>query len=138
VAEHSVRVYKYSTNCNANKVTRLAALLHDATEAYLSDITRPVKYSIPAIKDAEILIAETINEKYNLWSADWIFIKEADNILLASEARDLMPSKGSGWNLPEPLADIIVVPKYSYQCWNPSQAEHYFLSDFESISKEPS
>ena len=42
----------------------LACLLHDASEAYLSDITRPVKGSLPEYRRIEQELQEMIYEKY--------------------------------------------------------------------------
>lgn len=42
----------------------LACLLHDASEAYMADITRPVKQHLPAYKAAEEQLLEVIYQKY--------------------------------------------------------------------------
>ena len=42
----------------------LACLLHDASEAYLSDITRPVKGCLPEYRRIEQVLQEMIYEKY--------------------------------------------------------------------------
>jgi 5'-deoxynucleotidase YfbR-like HD superfamily hydrolase len=39
---------------------QLACLLHDASEAYLSDVTRPVKAELPQYKEIEAPLQETI------------------------------------------------------------------------------
>ena len=43
---------------------QLACLLHDASEAYLADITRPVKQHLPEYREIEQILQETIFEKY--------------------------------------------------------------------------
>ena len=101
VAEHSVRV-----SLLVPKELRLSALLHDAAEAYINDISRPVKYT-HKLEETEKIITEAINFKFciNSYAPE---IKEADNILIATEARDLMPTMDNWHELPEPLEDKIV------------------------------
>lgn len=74
---------------------RMMALLHDASEAYLSDIARPIKME-PEFGDvyrtAETRLEEAIAVKFGLdhpWAPE---VKEADNVLLRTEQRDLMPA----------------------------------------------
>lgn len=101
VAEHSLRVAGVIYHEPHTDKDFLAGLLHDASEAYLSDITRPVKYSLPIIKAIESKITYVINEKYGILNANWKLVKYADNVMLAEEAFRLMRSKGKEWYLPE-------------------------------------
>ena len=82
VGEHSIRV----TSLLPTEL-KLAGLLHDAAEAYINDISRPVKYS-HKLEETEKLITRRINEKFGT-DIDLPAIKKADNILMATEARDL-------------------------------------------------
>ena len=97
VAEHSVHVSRLLP-------TRLAlgGLLHDANEAYLPDIPRPVKELIPQYKAVENLMEDAIFGRFgvDLGIADMVLIKRADNVMLATEARDLMGDT-TGWGLTE-------------------------------------
>ena len=102
VAEHSLRV-----SCIVPSELQLAALLHDGSEAYINDISRPVKYS-HKLEVTERKILEAIGRKYKVDLFNPV-IKEADNILLATEARDLMPNMDGWAKLPRPL-DIKIVP----------------------------
>lgn len=83
VAEHSLVVSKLVPQDSA-----LAALLHDATEAYLPDIASPVKqqatYSRHKVK--EKLLEATIFFKFNIFEIDTIAIKLADNVAVGVEA----------------------------------------------------
>jgi hypothetical protein len=85
---------------SANR-TALAALLHDAAEAYTNDISRPVKYAVKGFRDIEDALLHKILFRFNCDGVDWKLIKKFDDILLATEAYHLMPSKGNGWYLPE-------------------------------------
>ena len=66
-------VAQHSLNCSAEAKARgwsgklqLACLLHDASEAYISDIIRPVKANLTGYLEIESRIMEKILEKFNL------------------------------------------------------------------------
>lgn len=112
IAEHSIlvadtvtkiRLSYVGTKEGANK-TLLAALLHDAAEAYLGDIARPIKHhnAFKQVVEIEKRILGKVMLKYNCTGADWQLIKKADDIMLATEAKYLMADSGKGWYLPEP------------------------------------
>ena len=122
VAEHSLRV----CNLMGDNDDKLTALLHDASEAYMADITRPVKWALPEIRKVESIIEIVINEKFGL-KGDWVNIKKADNILLATEARDLMLSKGKNWYLPYNPLDEKIIP------YNSELAKCLFLCEFNKL-----
>ena len=83
VAEHSIRVAEICKN-------KLAGLLHDAHEAYLHDVPRPIKHDMPIYIKIADNVQKVIERCFYLSSYDTFDIKNADNTLLATEARDLM------------------------------------------------
>lgn len=67
VAEHSILVSELSRRRTDSERIKLLALLHDAAEAYTSDIPTPVKQFLkPAIKDIENKIQTAIYKRFNL------------------------------------------------------------------------
>lgn len=144
VAQHSVLVHHIfgklikNAESETNSKAFLCALLHDATEAYVGDLIRPIKRSIPEFKNMENRIWDCILEKYNLreeWSydvANWT--KQADTIALATERRDLLED-GPGrnkykWDIDE-RADpdpVTIIPQ------PPTHAEHVFLMLFDYLT----
>jgi len=119
VAEHSIRVADILP-----RELKLAGLLHDAAESYTNDISRPVKYS-HKLEETEALISVAIGKKFNV-ELSHPKIKEADNIMIATEAKDLMDNMDRWAELPEPLESKIepfISAKY---------VEHLFLLRFES------
>lgn len=91
-------VAQHSLNCSYlidNNELKLAALLHDASEAYLLDIPRPIKQRLANYKEIEnklmILIAEKFGFEYPL-HAD---VKKIDEIMLQYEWEGLMLNKRS-------------------------------------------
>lgn len=108
VAQHSVLVSHL-----VSPQHRLAGLLHDATEAYLADITRPVKQYMPDFSAVEDLLMECIATRFGIEMPLDPSVKAADIMALNSERRDLFDvhhrwtqTEGAGLatNRIEPLA----------------------------------
>jgi len=99
VAQHSVLVSREVRIDQA-----LWGLLHDAPEAYINDISRPLKKDMHvyrgnetnnrswSITRCEEKIMEAIAARYGLDLAtyDHVEVKRADDVLLATEVRDFM------------------------------------------------
>lgn len=88
VGDHSVRV---SLICDPQDA--LWGLLHDASEAYLVDLPRPLKDQEvfgAAYRRAEAHLMRTICEAFRLPEAMPESVRRADDVLLWTEARDLM------------------------------------------------
>jgi len=122
VAQHSVLVASL-----VPPDLRRAALLHDAAEAYVGDMIRPLKITAPlgaAFKVIERGVEKAIAVRFGLSPDDFHRpeVKRADAIVLATERRDVM-APGPSWGaLTEaPMADRIVFG------WNPDEARGTFL-----------
>lgn len=101
VAQHSLLVVQLILHFqrDVDKLTQRAALLHDAAEAYIGDIPRPIKHSSAGkeLVEAEKRIMGQITKVFGLGGADWQLIKQADNAMLVAEAEVLMPSSAADW-----------------------------------------
>ena len=81
VAQHSVLVSKI-----VPPELRRWALLHDAAEAYIGDLTRPLKVLVPAIHEIEERIMHVIADKFGLsWPEPWNLVSY-DNQIAKLEA----------------------------------------------------
>ena len=126
VAEHSVLVSHVIAPEYA-----LAGLLHDATEAYLVDVPRPVKPYLANYKEIEARLWDVMCDRFGL-DADWSMeyaIKHADNAVLAAEQPILMPNPPRPWNIPADPADVRIA------CRGPYVAKQAFLSRFDQLTK---
>lgn len=64
VAQHSIQCAKEAAARGYGKRVELACLLHDASEAYLADITRPVKKNLTQYQTAEKVLQNAIYEHF--------------------------------------------------------------------------
>lgn len=77
----------------------LEALLHDASEAYIKDIPRPLKQLLPDYRQIEKRIDAVIRHVFKLPERMSHEVHEADVILLATERRDLMIADPTEWEI---------------------------------------
>ena len=133
VAEHSVRVSRACPPAFA-----LWGLLHDAPEAYIGDMVRPLKRG-PGMEEycrADVRIMAAVAEVFGLPmppdGADMPrVVAAADDALLHAEARDLLlPCPDQWWSEeqahPEPV-----------EAWSPHDAELAFLDRFDELTQVP-
>lgn len=127
VAEHSVRVSRVCDPTDA-----LHGLLHDAAEAYLTDLPRPIKRMLPQYKALEDKVQSAIYRRFGLDDATPQSVKRADGILLATEGRDLCAPGWEFWGLPEKPTIQKIQP------WTSSEARDVFLGRFSELHSEVS
>ena len=119
VAEHSIYVAAaVAGRAGGEPRLVLAALLHDAHEAYMGDITAPVKLALRELGAGDALaelqrridsaIAERFGFPVELFADPRI--KAADLLLLAAEKRDLMPGRDDWGPLPDPGGVLRIQP----------------------------
>jgi 5'-deoxynucleotidase YfbR-like HD superfamily hydrolase len=129
VAQHSVLVSVY---CDPS--VALLGLLHDASEAYLMDLPRPLKHSpfFAFYRERESAAMDAISNHFRIWTWERTDdIKEADDRMLATEARDLMAPLHPEWrSLKAPYTRRVV-------SWSPEEAEIAFLRRFKVITENP-
>lgn len=66
VAQHSIACAKEAEARGLSDDVVVGCLLHDASEAYLSDVTRPVKQMLPLYREAEERLQDMIWEHF-IW-----------------------------------------------------------------------
>lgn len=128
VAQHSVMVSRIVPPTFA-----LLGLLHDASEAFLGDVIRPLKMLLPEYSRIEQRWEEVILDKFWLRNTEnaSVEVKAADRIALATERRDLVAPHSWRWDLDEqgyqPLPERIVpLP--------PIEARRLFLDRCEELT----
>lgn len=141
VGEHSCRVayLVYALAIGAGmlashaKILARAGLFHDGHEAIVGDTPTPVKVAFgrPAVEAVasrlDVAIAAAFDFDPRLF--DDPLVKLADAIMLATEARDLMPRPPRDWLPLEPAP----LPGRIIPCTSMQAAEDLFLSHFEAL-----
>jgi len=110
---HTKHYYSVAQHCitgadwvfEQTKSDRLAMLflLHDAAEAYVGDMIRPIK-SIPEFHFFKTIESGVIRSIYNYAGIDWatteeeVIIKKFDNLMLAEEGFHLTENKTLSWD----------------------------------------
>jgi hypothetical protein len=78
------------TTAEEIRMTRLQALLHDASEAYLGDMPSPIKQHLPDFGALEERIMQVIAKKFGFPWPMLPEVKEADRIMLEAEWKGVM------------------------------------------------
>jgi len=122
VAQHSVYV---SYICNSH----LSGLLHDASEAYLVDIPKPLKVmnEFSEYRKIENKLQTMIYKKFDLPETELDNVKDADLKMLATEARDLFSGLHPEWKCPTNPLPFKIMPV------GPKEAEKMFLDRFKEL-----
>lgn len=123
VAEHSVHLARHLRWQGVD--VALWGLLHDASEAYLVDVPRPVKPHLPGYKEAESKVMDAVCQRFGLSPAMPPQVHEADMRIVADELANMAPM---AWHHKHdsPLGVNI-------RCWYPEQAREEFLATFEAL-----
>jgi hypothetical protein len=120
VAQHSVLVSRRVPVEHARW-----GLLHDAAEAYLVDLPRPIKRCSAMgdlYREIEARLMRAICERFGLPFGEPPEVKAIDNAMLMTEKRDVMPPSPVEWHCTDEKAlPEIIVP------WSPTEAEARFL-----------
>lgn len=126
VAQHSVFV---SYRCR----NALQGLLHDATEAYLGDMVRPLKYSMPDYLVAEERVWRAVCARFGLPLKLDADVKYADNVALMTERRDIMPWTPHRW---EADLEAIAPDPRPLRCgwWARYRAKENFLRRYYELT----
>jgi uncharacterized protein len=128
---YSVAQHSYLASFCVPPEFALEALMHDATEAYVGDVSSPLKSQLHEYRNIEFWIDSAIRQRFNLPASQSPCVKHADLVMLATEKRDLMPAHTEEWALPaniEPLGPDPIQPMA------PDMARWYFLDRFKQLT----
>ncbi len=114
VAQHCVLI---ALNCSPKN--RLAALLHDASEAYIGDMPSPFKKMLPDYKKVEEQLMKAIAAKFGFDYPLPKEVKDLDGIYLNME-----------WN------SLVMKTDQYIQYWTPEEAEVEFLDLYKYLTEK--
>ncbi|MBQ8503066.1 MAG: DUF429 domain-containing protein [Clostridia bacterium] len=130
VGQHSINCAKEASERGCSKRVQLGCLLHDASEAYMSDVTRPLKKLLPEYLKAEERLQNVIWEKWispELTAEEKKQIFEIDDAVLYYEFLALMGKKTSD---EEPA--LKSKPSFDFEDF--SKVKNAFLDMFNSLT----
>ncbi|CAH2399580.1 conserved hypothetical protein [Mesorhizobium ventifaucium] len=123
VAEHSLLVCDVAVDCPYE------ALLHDAAEAFIGDVTRPLKQLLPEYKAIETNVEDAIAKRFGLNRSCRDAVKTADLSVLAAEQAQVMAPGTDSW-----AREAGVVPaEVKIRYLSPAVARREFLERFEIL-----
>lgn len=108
----------------------LTALLHDASEAYLTDIARPVKCQLPEYKIMELELEKVIAQRFDLVFPFPNEVKYADNVMLVTEKDQLLRTPSRAWSSD---LDSYTPLQRKLQCYSQQEAYERFLDRFYDL-----
>lgn len=117
VAEHSVWVSRLVPPHLA-----VHGLLHDAAEAFIGDIPKPLKEMLPDYQAIEARVERVLFAQFGFISLP-PEVKHIDRVMLATEQRQIMHNRDEWkWTADTQPADIVL------ECLQPEQAYRAFLN----------
>jgi|APSaa5957512535_1039671.scaffolds.fasta_scaffold61886_2 uncharacterized protein len=133
---HCKQFYSVAEHCvHVSHVTppgiEFAGLLHDASEAYFSDLPSPIKRKLPDVQAIEDKLHQVICKKFGLAEPDLDDVKGADARMLFTEKAVLMEPIGTPW---PGEAEYKPFPNVTLECWAPDVAKRKFLERFEELT----
>lgn len=106
----------------------LEALMHDAAEAYIGDLVRPVKAHCPDWCEIDKRLDAVIRAKFGLPEAMSAEVRHWDNVMCATEKRDLLNPSMADWaGLPEPAP-------FRIEPWPQEYAKYRFLERYNELT----
>lgn len=130
VGMHSVNCCREAIARGYSPKVQLACLLHDGSEAYLSDVTRPVKQELPRYKEIEEPLQELIWEKFldaPLTPEENRLVFLIDDDILENEFPALMGAK-----LKPAVPALQSQPRFQFESFQKTEEE--FLALFRELT----
>lgn len=139
---HTLRFYSVAEHCvllsyAVSPENALHALLHDATEAYVGDVIRPLKRLLPMYRDMESLIWFSIATHFNISPEMPAEVLEADTRMLLNERIVLMRPSPEPWSI-EHLSPVVLPDGYAPCGWAPGLAEQHYHARLKELLKNQS
>lgn len=130
VAQHCLNCMKEAKARGLSPRIQLLCLLHDASEAYISDVTRPVKSALPEYKEIEKRLESAIYRKWlgGVTDEEYAVMREIDDVLLYHEFFCFMGEK-----LWQPAPKIFSQPRFCFELFGGVERE--FNDAFSSLRK---
>lgn len=113
---------------------RRCALMHDAAEAIIHDITAPLKRELPDYRAIEARFETRLAARFGFEWTQWRRerVKQADIEALAIEQRDIV-RRADAWPIFDGLDRSKLAANRITRCWHPDEAMDRFLAAFAEL-----
>jgi hypothetical protein len=102
-----------------------AVFMHDAAEAYIGDMVKPLKNMIPQFSAVELRLNDAIEAAFGIKFSDFEFsIRMYDRLMLKAEKMEMWPDDPHDWTGFRSIEDAVV----DFRFWPPDEAELQFLA----------
>jgi len=128
IAQHCVLMSQHVPEEDA-----LWALLHDAPEAYLGDVVRPLKVAMPIYNAIETKVMTAVCERYGLAPDMPKSVHEADNRILENERIRLKPDLADDWR---PMTKRMEPLPFELEPWSWQRAKEEYLQRFRALCSD--
>ena len=128
VAQHCVLAYREAKRMNLSKRGRRAVLLHDASEAYLVDVPRPLKFLLPKYREMEAVLQCLVASRFQTTYPHPPYVTSIDDRMLVTEQAALMPPSPAYLPDVEPFGILI-------GSWGPEVAKACFLEAYNECKE---
>lgn len=121
VCQHSINCMREAEARGYSRRVQFGCLLHDASEAYLSDVTRPVKAELPRYKEIEAPLQDAIWNKWldaPLNGEELRQVFEIDDAVLLHEFLELM-----GERIADTIPELKSKPQFGFTGFTECQQE---------------
>ncbi len=125
VAEHSIHATAMAASEGFGGDALVAVFLHDAAEAYIGDMVKPLKVTMPQYGEAEQRMEAAIEAAFGIEFGRFTdTIKRFDRAMLKAEKVTMWPEDTEKWAGFGEIEDREV----KFQFWAPNEAEMQFLA----------
>lgn len=130
VAEHSILCSSQASADGRSTECQLAVLMHDAAEAFVGDVVKPLKEMLTDFEEIEHRINLAIEKKFGIdYAAHRDVIKEIDRAMLIAERKILCGIDGVKWAGEDEVRELRI---YIFHMDN-YLAEKSFVNIFNSL-----
>lgn len=130
VAQHCCLLAEWLADHGGSALDCLQILMHDAAEAYLIDVPRPIKQHMPEYRVWDCGVNDVIREWMGWKDLPMLPIQdEIDSRIIVDERAALMSKSGLDWGHDLKPLGVKIVP------WTPESSEKQFLMQYAAYSK---
>jgi hypothetical protein len=130
VAEHSVHCCRQARADGLPLDTQLAVLFHDAAEAFVGDVVKPLKIMLPEYATIEDRVEAVIAEKFGIDFRRYREqVREIDHAMLIAERKEKFSHDDVDWFGERDVRPLNI----DFAIWGPAEADDRFIHEAKLI-----